>query len=170
MKQLIDKHYLEGERVLTQNWWDAQVRRHEGAEDPTNCTVYSVQEIKKKTHMNYLRKVQGLVIWKWVAANPGSYLLICQAHGVRFHWYWQMTKHSWELCNVTKTLYSVDKGHAVTSIGRTLLCGPHYPQEESHSGLTTMCTALWQRKRAQRCDSSGSDSAEITMCTLVWQR
>ena len=33
-----------------------------------------------------------------------------------------------------------------------------------------MCTALWQRKRAQRCDSSGSDSAEVTMCTLVWQR
>ena len=28
---------------------------------------------------------------------------------------------------------------------------------------------LWQRKRAQRCDSSGSDSAEITICTLVWQ-
>ena len=28
-------------------------------------------------------------------------------------------------------------------------------------------TALWQRKRAQRCDSSGSDSAEITMCTLL---
>ena len=27
--------------------------------------------------------------------------------------------------------------------------------------------ALWQRKRAQRCNSSGSDSAEVTMCTSV---
>ena len=43
-------------------------------------------------------------------------------------------------------------------------------QEESHSGQTPMCTALWQRKRAERSDGSGSDSAEITMCALVWQR
>ena len=28
-------------------------------------------------------------------------------------------------------------------------------------------TALWQRKRAQRCDSSVSDSADVTMYTLV---
>ena len=45
-----------------------------------------------------------------------------------------------------------------------------YKKEESHSGYTPMCTALWQWKRAQRCNSSGSDSAEITMCLLVWQR
>ena len=36
--------------------------------------------------------------------------------------------------------------------------------------LVFLCLFLWQRKRAQRCDSSGSDSAEVTMCTLVWQR
>ena len=59
MKQLIDKQYLEGERVLTQNWWDAQVRRHEGAEDPTNCTVYSVQEIKKKNPHELLAQSSG---------------------------------------------------------------------------------------------------------------
>ena len=29
---------------------------------------------------------------------------------------------------------------------------------------------LLQRKRAQRCDSRGSDSAEVAICTLVLQR
>ena len=42
-------------------------------------------------------------------------------------------------------------------------------QKESHNSWTPVCTALWQRKRAQRCDSSGSERAEITIDTL-WQR
>ena len=35
-----------------------------------------------------------------------------------------------------------------------------------HSAVTAKTsTTLWQQKRAQRFDSSDSDSAEITMCT-----
>ena len=45
------------------------------------------------------------------------------------------------------------------------------PTVDVHSTATAkMSTELWQRKQAQLCDSSGSDSAEIMMCTLVWQR
>ena len=35
------------------------MRRHEGAEDPTNCTVYSVQEIKKKNPHELLAQSSG---------------------------------------------------------------------------------------------------------------
>ena len=39
---------------------------------------------------------------------------------------------------------------------------------DEHSAVTAKTmTALWQQKQAQRCSSSGSDSAEITMYTLV---
>ena len=41
-----------------------------------------------------------------------------------------------------------------------------HTQEESYSGLTPMCTALWQRKRAQRCDSDGADS-NVTVLTVT---
>ena len=47
-------------------------------------------------------------------------------------------------------------------------CAQLCDSEIEHSAVAAKTsTALWQRKRAQRCDSSGTDSAEITMCTLV---
>ena len=54
----------------------------------------------------------------------------------------------------------------------------HETQEESHSGWTPKCTALWQRKRAHRCDSAGADSNVTTLIVTAleqqwqwqWQR
>ena len=52
-------------------------------------------------------------------------------------------------------------------------------QEECYSGQTPMYTALWQRKRAQRCDSENKHTVVTAVvvtvlrqwCThLVWQR
>ena len=44
-------------------------------------------------------------------------------------------------------------------------------QEESHSVWKPMRTALWKRKRAQRCDSDGAGSnvAALTVGTLSSQ-
>ena len=60
--------------------------------------------------------------------------------------------------------------HLLNTLGTTLKIQKklyQYTQEESYSSQTAMCTALWQRKRAQRCYNSGTDGAETTMCTLV---
>ena len=43
---------------------------------------------------------------------------------------------------------------------------PQRLDTDVHGAVTAKTsTALWQRKRAQRCDSSGSDSVELTMCS-----
>ena len=70
--------------------------------------------------------------------------------------------------------YSSGDIWGICSMTRAYLLDCFHTQEESHSGQTPMCTALWQQKRAQHCscetkqccDSSGSDSAKIMMCTL----
>ena len=40
-------------------------------------------------------------------------------------------------------------------------------QEESHSGQTPMCTALWQRKGAQRCGSENEHSVVTAVVVTV---